>query len=65
MISNFDINDNTTMKLCPTLRGYGYVIFQLESGVFLGIEHMLYVLELKVSLLLVVSFEDEGYAIAF
>jgi hypothetical protein len=35
------------------------------SGGFLGIEHMLYVSDLKVNLLFVASFEDEGYAVAF
>jgi hypothetical protein len=47
------------------IRGYVYVRFQLESRVFLGIEHMLYVPYFKVNLLLVASFEDEGYAVAF
>jgi len=32
---------------------------------FLGIEHMLYVLDLKLNLLLVATFEDEGYAVVF
>jgi hypothetical protein len=47
------------------VRGVGYVRFQLESGGFLGIEHMLYVPDLKVNLLSVSSFKDEGYAVAF
>jgi hypothetical protein len=41
------------------------VRFQLESGGFLGIEHMLYVPELKVNLLSFLAFEDEGYAVSF
>jgi hypothetical protein len=44
---------------------YRYVIFYLKSGGFLGIKHMLYIPELKVNLLSVVSFEDEGYAVSF
>jgi hypothetical protein len=48
-----------------TIRGYGYVRFHLESGGFMGIEHMLYVPYLKVNLLSVVEFEDEGYALSF
>jgi hypothetical protein len=48
-----------------TIRGYGYVIFKLESGGLLGIEHMLYVPYLKVNLLSVVAFEYEGYAVIF
>jgi len=47
------------------IRGFGYVRFQLESGGFLGIEHMLYAPDLKVNLLSVVAFKDERYAIAF
>jgi hypothetical protein len=46
------------------IRGYGYVRFHL-SGRILGIEHMLYVPYLKVNLLSVAAFEDEGYAVAF
>jgi hypothetical protein len=34
------------------IRGYGYVRFQLELGGILGIEHMLYVLYLKVNILM-------------
>jgi hypothetical protein len=41
------------------------VRFQLEPGGFLGIEHMLYVPELKVKLLSFLSFEDEGYEVTF
>jgi hypothetical protein len=44
---------------------YGYVRFHLKLGGFLGIENMLYVPDLKVNLLLVASFEDEGNAVAF
>jgi hypothetical protein len=47
------------------IRGYGYVRFQIDSGGFMGIEHILYVPNLKVNLLSVVYFEDEVYAIAF
>ena len=47
------------------IKGYGYVIFHLMSRGFLGIEHMLYVLDLKLNLLLVATFEDEGYAVVF
>jgi hypothetical protein len=47
------------------IRGYGYVRFQLRSGGFLGIENMLYVPDLKVNLLSVVSFEDDGYIVTF
>jgi hypothetical protein len=41
-----------------TIRGYGYVRFQLELGGFLGIEQMLYVPDLKVNLLSVANLED-------
>ena len=37
------------------IRGVGYVRFHIESGRFLGIEHMIYVAYLKVNLLLVSS----------
>jgi hypothetical protein len=37
----------------------------LEAGGFLVIEHMLYILEVRVNLLLVSSFEDGGYGITF
>jgi hypothetical protein len=47
------------------IKGYGYVRFQLESGGFMGIEHMLYVPDLKVNLLSVASFEDDGYVVTF
>jgi hypothetical protein len=47
------------------IRGYGYVRFHLESGGFMVIEHMLYFLYLKLNLLLVASFEDEGYVVTF
>jgi len=40
------------------VKGVGYVRFQIESGGFLGIEQMLFVPELKVSLLSVSTFED-------
>jgi hypothetical protein len=47
------------------IRGYGYVRFHLESGGFMGIEHMLYVPDLKVNLLSVATFEDDGYVVTF
>jgi hypothetical protein len=47
------------------VRGVGYVRFQLESGGFMGIEQMLFVPELKVNLLSVSTFKDEGYGVAF
>jgi hypothetical protein len=47
------------------IRGYGYVRFQLESGGFMGIEHMLYVPYLKGKPTLSCKFEDEGYAVTF
>ena len=34
-----------------SIREYGYVRFHLESGGFMGIEHMLYVLDLKVNVI--------------
>ena len=43
----------------------GTVRFQLEDGGFMVIEHMLYVSELSVNLLSVLSFEDRGYGITF
>jgi hypothetical protein len=43
------------------IRGYGYVRFQLKLRGFMGIKHMLYVPELKVNLLSVATFEDDGY----
>jgi hypothetical protein len=46
------------------IRGFGYVRFQLESGGFMGIKHILYVPYLKVNLLSFVAFEDEGYVVA-
>jgi hypothetical protein len=46
------------------VKGVSYVRFQLESGGFMGIEHMLYLLELKVNLLSLSTFEDEGYVVA-
>jgi hypothetical protein len=45
--------------------GYGYVRFQLELGGLMVIEHMLFVPDLKVNLLSVVTFEDDCYAVAF
>jgi len=48
-----------------SIKGYGYARFQLDSGGFLGIEHRLYVVDLKVNLLSVSSFEDDGYALTF
>ena len=47
------------------VEGIGTIRFQLEVGGFLVIEHMLYVLELSVNLLLMSSFEDGGYGITF
>jgi hypothetical protein len=47
------------------IKGHGYVRFHLESGGFIGIEHMFYVTDLKVNLLSVASFEDEGYEVTF
>jgi hypothetical protein len=38
------------------IKGVGYVRFQLDSGGFLGIEHMLFVIELKMNLLSVSYF---------
>jgi hypothetical protein len=61
--TNFYVGSGTNTK--QTIRGFGYVRFHLESGGFMGIEHMLYVPYLKVSLLSVATFEDEGYAIIF
>jgi hypothetical protein len=52
-------------NIWQVIRGYGYVRFHRESGGFMRIEHMLYVIDLKVNLLLVVDFEDEGYTITF
>jgi hypothetical protein len=48
-----------------SITGYGYVRFQLDLGGFMGIENMLYVPELKVNILAVAYFEDEGYAVTF
>jgi hypothetical protein len=61
--TNFYVGYGTNTR--QAIKGYGYVRFHLESGGFLGIEHMLYVPYFKVKLLLVAYFEDEGYAIAF
>jgi hypothetical protein len=61
--TNCFVGSGTNTK--QTIRGYGYVRFQLELGGFLGIKHMLYVPDLKVNLFSVASFEDDGYAIAF
>jgi hypothetical protein len=47
------------------IREFGYVRFQLELGGFMGIEHMLYVQYLKVMLLSVAAFKDQGYAVTF
>jgi hypothetical protein len=47
------------------VKGVGYVRFQLESRGFLGIEHMLFVPELKVNFLSVSYFKDEGYGVVF
>jgi hypothetical protein len=47
------------------IRGFGYVRFQLESREFMGINHILYVLYLKVNLLSFAAFEDEGYVVTF
>jgi hypothetical protein len=52
-------------KTRQEIRGFGYAIFQLELGGFMGIEHMLYVPDLKVNLLSISAFEDEGYALTF
>ena len=45
------------------MKGIGIVRFQLDIGVFLVIEHMLYAWELSVNLLLVSTFKDRGYGI--
>jgi hypothetical protein len=61
--TDFYVGSGTNTR--QAIKGYGYVRFQLESGGFMGIEHMLYVPYLKVNLLSVAAFEDEGYAVAF
>jgi len=38
------------------IKGFGYVIFQVDSGRFFGIEHMLYVWDLKVNITLNCNF---------
>jgi hypothetical protein len=46
------------------IRRYGYVRFQIKSGGFMGIEHMLYAIYFKENLLLIAEFEYEVYAVA-
>jgi hypothetical protein len=50
---------------CNAVKGVGCVRFQLESGGSLEVAEVLFVLELKVSLLLVSTLEDEGYGVVF
>ena len=47
------------------MKGVERVRFQLESGGSLEVAEVLFVLELKVSLLLVSTLEDEGYGVVF
>jgi hypothetical protein len=61
--TDYYVESGTNKK--QAIRGYVYIIFQLESGGFMGIKHMLYVPNLKLNLLSVATFEDEGYAVAF
>jgi hypothetical protein len=63
--SNTDCYVGSGTNTRKAIRRYGYVRYRLKSGGFLGMEHMLYVPDLKVNLLSVATFEDEGYAITF
>jgi hypothetical protein len=47
------------------VEGVGTIRFQLELGGSLEVAYVLYVLELKKNLLLVLAMEDKGYAITF
>jgi hypothetical protein len=47
------------------VKGVGCVRFQLESGGSLEVAKVLFVLEMKVSLLSVSALEDEGYGVVF
>jgi hypothetical protein len=47
------------------VKGVGCVRFQLDSGGSLEIAEVLFVLELKVSLLSISTLEDEGYGVVF
>ena len=53
---------SSTMQV---LKGVGCVRFQLESGGSLEVVDVLFVSELKVSLLSVSALEDEGYSMVF
>jgi hypothetical protein len=61
--TDFYVGSRTNTR--QAMRGYGYVRFHLESGGFMGIEHMLCFLDLNLKLLSVASFEHQGYAVAF
>jgi hypothetical protein len=57
------VGSETTTR--QAIRGYGYVIFHLKSGLFMGIEYISYVPYLNINLLSVSSFEDDGYVFTF
>ena len=54
-----ELGDDTTFKI----EGVGSASLQLDSGIVLHIEDILYVLGLKKNLLSVVGLEDKGYRV--
>jgi hypothetical protein len=62
---NADLHVDLDTHLKCSVEGIGTVRFQLELEVFLEVENMLYVLDLRKNLILVSALEDKGYIVLF
>jgi hypothetical protein len=63
MGSNFHMKNGVHTR--HAIKGVGYVRVQLESGVSLEVDEVMYVPELKVNLLSISILEDMGYEVMF
>jgi hypothetical protein len=61
--SNYHVKNGACTR--HAVKGVGYVRFQLELGVSLEVDEVMYVLELKVNLLSISDLEDMGYEVMF
>jgi hypothetical protein len=60
-----DLHVKNGARTMHAVKGVGCVRFQLESGVSLEVDEVMYVPELKVNLLSISALEDMGYAVMF
>lgn len=56
-----ELGDGSTYAI----KGVGLTALQLDSGMLIRVEEILYVLDLKKNILLVTVLEDKGFSVAF